>query len=57
MNAWERRIIHMTVKEKEGILTESEDSGEGRRVRIKPEEEQGDGAEAGEGMEDTSKEE
>jgi spoIIIJ-associated protein len=57
MNAWERRIIHVTVKDKEGVYTESEDSSEGRRVRIKPEEEQGDGAETGEGMENTAKEE
>jgi spoIIIJ-associated protein len=36
MKAWERRIVHVTLKEKEELLTESEDTEEGRRVRIKP---------------------
>ncbi len=36
MSAWERRVVHVTVKGNGRICTESEDSKEGRRVRIKP---------------------
>lgn len=49
MNSWERRVVHMAVREEEEIVTESEDSEEGRRVRIIPAEpegcEEGGGAE------------
>ncbi|HRY52227.1 MAG TPA: R3H domain-containing nucleic acid-binding protein [Candidatus Portnoybacteria bacterium] len=36
MNAYERRIIHMTLIDLPGIKTESEGDGEERRVVIKP---------------------
>ena len=50
MNAWERRVIHMSVREEGDIETESEDSDEGRRVRIAPVE--ADEGEEGEREED-----
>ena len=39
MSAWERRVVHMAVKDTEEISTESEDTENGRSVRIKPEDE------------------
>jgi spoIIIJ-associated protein len=36
MNAWERRAIHVAVRDHKEIDTESEETDEGRRVRIKP---------------------
>lgn len=35
MSAWERKIVHMAVRDREGLETESEESEAGRRVRIK----------------------
>lgn len=36
MNAAERRIVHMALAEKPGVMTESTDEGQNRRVVIKP---------------------
>lgn len=36
MTAYERRIIHMTLAEREGISTESIGEGENRRIVVKP---------------------
>ena len=51
MTAWERKIVHMTVRDKDGLETESEDSETGRRVRIRsktqaPSDESGHGSSA-----------
>ncbi|MEI6633442.1 MAG: R3H domain-containing nucleic acid-binding protein [Chlamydiota bacterium] len=35
MTAWERKIVHMAVRDEDGLETESEDSETGRRVRIR----------------------
>jgi spoIIIJ-associated protein len=35
MSAWERKIVHMAVRDREGLESESEDSDAGRRVRIR----------------------
>ena len=37
LSAYERRIIHMTLKEEEDVRTESEGEGEERHIVIKPE--------------------
>ena len=36
MSAYERRIIHMALAEREGIITESIGEGDNRRIIIKP---------------------
>jgi len=36
MSAWERKIVHMSVKRSQNLESQSEDSDLGRRVRIKP---------------------
>jgi spoIIIJ-associated protein len=36
MNSYERRVIHLALKDIKGIKTESEGEGESRRVIIKP---------------------
>jgi len=37
MNSYERRVVHLALKEIDGIKTESEGEGEMRRVVIRPE--------------------
>jgi len=38
MNAWERRAIHMAIRDNDKVDTASEETEEGRQVRIKPKE-------------------
>jgi len=36
MSPWERKIVHLALKENEKVESESEDTEDGRQVRIKP---------------------
>ena len=36
MNASERRVVHLYLSENSGVSTESEGSGDNRRVKVSP---------------------
>lgn len=47
MTAWERKAVHMAIRERKDVMSESEESDAGRRVRIRHREEKDEIGEGG----------